>query len=237
MDLLLIPLHPKPATASMKLRRHWSLHVVFQLIGLALVLAIAWFASPILFPSSGRCIPTSGAGDWWLFVNLAGVLLALFAVRRLSRVGDFLRGRGRPSSETLILEEKFSYLVGACVLVAMGCCFLFTDVGMRMEDFQAPQTKGRLGAIRSALSIYYGDHEGIQYPATLNLLTVGGKYLSSLPVAQTRKHKNSNRVTFGSVPTDAGGWLYENDPESPKYGGLIVNCTHKDTKGNVWTTY
>src|SRR5450631_1427612 len=45
-------------------------------------------------------------------------------------------------------------------------------------------SKGNLGAIRSALSIYYGDMEGV-YPATIAGLTVAGKYLSVVPVAKT----------------------------------------------------
>ena|ERR1019366_8721012 len=44
-------------------------------------------------------------------------------------------------------------------------------------------TKGNLGAIRSALSIYYGDNEGI-YPADdLTSLTAGGRYLRRIPSA------------------------------------------------------
>src|SRR5206468_6229263 len=44
-------------------------------------------------------------------------------------------------------------------------------------------SKGNVGSIRSALSIYYGDMEG-QYPADMASLTVAGKYLSSVPSAK-----------------------------------------------------
>src|SRR3982751_371983 len=46
-------------------------------------------------------------------------------------------------------------------------------------------TKGNLGAIRSALSIYYGDTEGA-YPVTSDLsgLTLNSKYMTSVPVAK-----------------------------------------------------
>src|SRR5947199_9410501 len=44
-------------------------------------------------------------------------------------------------------------------------------------------SKGNLGALRSAMSIYYGDLEG-QYPATTDALTVGGKYLGQIPTAK-----------------------------------------------------
>src|SRR6516162_6609630 len=42
-------------------------------------------------------------------------------------------------------------------------------------------TKGNLGAVRSALSIYYGDLEG-NYPTDdLTQMTVSGKFLPELP--------------------------------------------------------
>jgi prepilin-type N-terminal cleavage/methylation domain-containing protein len=100
--------------------------------------------------------------------------------------------------------------------------------------------KGNLGAIRSAISIYYGDMEG-QYPATPEALTVGGKYMSVLPAAKAPNyHPDSAVVGLGSVIVninDAGGWAYDDEAASPTYGGLYVNCTHTDTKGSLWSRY
>src|SRR6266851_1041081 len=60
---------------------------------------------------------------------------------------------------------------------------------------QEGATKGNLGTIRSALSIYYGDSEG-WYPAiagTTNLatLTFGSRYLQTVPNANLPKTTNS----------------------------------------------
>src|SRR3954465_10374062 len=44
-------------------------------------------------------------------------------------------------------------------------------------------SKGNLGSIRSALSIYYGDMEG-QYPSDMASLTVAGKYLAAVPASK-----------------------------------------------------
>src|ERR1700757_3818100 len=45
-------------------------------------------------------------------------------------------------------------------------------------------SKGNLGAIRSALSIYYGDMEG-QFPSDLQYLTVNTKYLGQqMPISK-----------------------------------------------------
>ena len=99
------------------------------------------------------------------------------------------------------------------------------------------QTKGNLGAIRSALSIYYGDMEG-QYPAALEALTIGGKYLTALPVAKTPNyHPDSAAVNYSTAASDAGGWTYDNTLTDPNLGTVLVNCTHTDSKGAVWTSY
>src|SRR5438067_10870079 len=44
-------------------------------------------------------------------------------------------------------------------------------------------SKGNLGALRSAMSIYYGDMEGT-YPFSMTSLTIGGKYLTVVPPAK-----------------------------------------------------
>src|ERR1700740_1948561 len=60
-------------------------------------------------------------------------------------------------------------------------------------------SKGNLGAIRSALSIYYGDMEGV-YPAQIQGLTVAGKYLAAVPVAKTPSyHADASSETDGAA--------------------------------------
>src|ERR1035437_1697687 len=86
--------------------------------------------------------------------------------------------------------------------------------------------KGNLGALRSALTIYYGDMEG-QYPTQLAGMTVAGKYLSVLPVAKTPNyHADSSGELDGPLTTtsDVGGWVYNNTVGSVNNGGMLVNC-------------
>ena len=100
-------------------------------------------------------------------------------------------------------------------------------------------TKGNLGAIRSALSIYYGDMEGY-YPLNADTLTISGKYLSAVPKAKTPAyHPDAASFTNASVIADsaAGGWRYNNVTGDANYGTLWVNCTHTDSKSTVWTVY
>lgn len=100
-------------------------------------------------------------------------------------------------------------------------------------------TKGNLGAIRSALSIYYGDMEGY-YPLNLTAITTNGKYMSAIPKSKTPNyHPDTSGVVNNSVMADnsVGGWRYNNVTGDANYGTLWVNCTHTDTKGSGWTTY
>ncbi|MDD5629500.1 MAG: prepilin-type N-terminal cleavage/methylation domain-containing protein [Elusimicrobia bacterium] len=98
-------------------------------------------------------------------------------------------------------------------------------------------SKGNLGAIRSALSIYYGDMEG-QYPSLMTALTINGKYLSAIPVAKAPNwHPDSATANYGTATSDAGGWQYNNALGDANLGTVLVNCTHTDTKGSIWTAY
>jgi general secretion pathway protein G len=98
-------------------------------------------------------------------------------------------------------------------------------------------SKGNLGSIRGALSIYYGDLEG-QYPNDLASLTIAGKYLTSIPQSKAPNyHSDASTVTNQAGSNDAGGWTYNNVTGDANMGTLWVNCTHTDTKGSVWTTY
>ena len=113
---------------------------------------------------------------------------------------------------------------------------------------QEGATKGNLGTIRSALSIYYGDMEG-QYPQpiaandALSALTINSKYIAAIPMAKTPDyHPNSStELDYGPAPyippNDSGGWAYGAAISGPTSGTVIVNCTHTDTKGSDWTSY
>jgi prepilin-type N-terminal cleavage/methylation domain-containing protein len=98
-------------------------------------------------------------------------------------------------------------------------------------------SKGNLATLRSALSIYYGDMEG-QYPATLDSLTVAGKYLGAVPSAKAPNYpSDSAALTYQVSANDGSGWSYNNVYLNSNQGTVLVNCTHTDTKGTIWTVY
>lgn len=104
-------------------------------------------------------------------------------------------------------------------------------------------TKGSLGALRSAIAMYYGDHEG-NYPSAdiVKELTENGKYINEIPYAYCPPHhgKSNNIITKDfDKNKDKGGWAYKADDEEDGTGkvkGQIwVNCSCTDSKGNVWS--
>lgn len=103
-------------------------------------------------------------------------------------------------------------------------------------------TKGNLGALRSAIAIYYGDNEGI-YPYKLNKYsyTVDGKkipafiptYMDEIPTVKLRRtvpHKPTNTVVYGYK--DSGGWWYDR-----KSGKIRIDCGHKSLEGKRYYEY
>ena len=102
---------------------------------------------------------------------------------------------------------------------------------------QEGATKGNLGAIRTALSMYYEDM-GKNYPRDFNALTIGGNYMSVIPSTRLKAlHSPSSAVLQGKVSDDAGGWLYNNIVGDLNFGKIAVNCTHTDMRGAKWESY
>jgi prepilin-type N-terminal cleavage/methylation domain-containing protein len=99
-------------------------------------------------------------------------------------------------------------------------------------------TKGGLGAIRSALSIYYADNQGL-HPMVGTLasaLTTSGRYLDKMPfchIPLPGNHPATASVTDSAgVYTDLGDWMYFSSS-----GEVKVNCVHPDATGHVWTLW
>ena len=126
--------------------------------------------------------------------------------------------------------------------------FIETFTGLIRKSAEGA-SKGNLGAIRSALAIYYGDMEGA-YPSDLASLTVGGRYLSALPVAKIAPSRPDSSAVHTYDATvckgdevdpaklqDTGGWGYVADPKASCYGTVFINSTQKDPRGQQWALY
>jgi prepilin-type N-terminal cleavage/methylation domain-containing protein len=114
----------------------------------------------------------------------------------------------------------------------------FADMVIKSKE---AVVKGSLGALRSAITIYYADTEGV-FPRKMQLstaLSTGSKYLDRLPYAEVPRpgsHGNNNAEAL-SMDDFAGGsragvWYYLSSE-----GHVVVNCTHTDTKGSTWSVW
>ena len=109
-------------------------------------------------------------------------------------------------------------------------------------------TKGNLGAIRSAMSIYYGEIEG-WYPVSnpgVILTMEAGKYLKEIPSCYAPPYHSKNAafdVDATSITDDDGGgaWGYSENRAptgaEKSWGDVWVNCTHTDSKATSWSFY
>ena len=90
------------------------------------------------------------------------------------------------------------------------------------------ETKVELSILRNAIHSYY-EQNGGNYPASLDDKKFVGKYLDKVqPVKLGKYHHETNEVKINGGLDDFGGWYYDSET-----GEIKVNCTHKDTKGQV----
>ncbi|MBI3299226.1 MAG: type II secretion system protein [Elusimicrobia bacterium] len=160
----------------------------------------------------------------------------------------------KQSGFTLIELMIVVAIIGVLAAVAVP---KFADL---VRKSQEGSVKGNMGAIRSALSIYYSDMEG-NFPADdLSSLTVNGKYLTKIPKARAPGyHAESDIVCVGllmgppcrlglGAPSGYDGslgglWVYWETETAPLMGTVRhkgdfwLSCQHTDSKGTVWTAY
>ena len=98
---------------------------------------------------------------------------------------------------------------------------------------------GKLGALRSAISIYYADNEG-RFPQQVDLRLLNGKYMEEIPrisIPTVPAHAFNNFSTMDPI----GDWFdYAYNYNAPNLSGnckVNIHCTHTDSKGTTWSLY
>jgi len=107
-------------------------------------------------------------------------------------------------------------------------------------------TKGNLGAVRSALSIYYGEQDG-KYPTSATglgdtLTMQNGKYIKAMPVAYCAGYTDKTSHVTAATSTGTGtlgDWAYNETigASGSAVGDFWVDLKWTDSKGTNWDAY
>lgn len=144
---------------------------------------------------------------------------------------------GKDRAFTLIELMIVVAIIGILAAVAIP---RFADM---LEKAREGATKGNIGAIKSAIAIYYGDNSGV-WPDSITA-PYFSNYLDRIPpvkVTHPKKlggHTLSGTATVVSVVTASGvftdttdGWKYNSSD-----GNVWVNNSQTDTMGTVYYMY
>ena len=145
------------------------------------------------------------------------------------------------------LKQKGFTLIELMIVVAIIgilAAIAIPRFAQMLEKSREGSTKGDLGSLKSAASIYYGDTQG-SWPTTLQSFSTYAfsKYLDTIQSvkvtgaftagASSPAGSRVSMTTASSVPTGSGtGWMYDSN-----FGSVYVNSTVKDSKGIPYSFY
>jgi len=145
-----------------------------------------------------------------------------------------------------LMEEGFTLIELMIVVAIIGilAAIAIPRFASMLEKSREGSTKGNLGGIKSAASIYYGDTEG-RWPTTLDSSTdyAFSRYLGNIPPvkvtaafitgAPSPAGAFITMTTGTGVPTAGDtGWLYDSN-----FGNAYVNSTVLDSKAIPYSFY
>lgn len=119
-------------------------------------------------------------------------------------------------------------------IIGVLCLIALPKFGLMIRKSNEAATRGHMGSVRSAISIYYSGNEGL-YPSDLSpFLTPGGPYaMATPPLIYTAEHGTNGVIEAYTAPdpyADTGHWGYISSN-----GVFWTVCFHKDVAGKVWS--
>lgn len=129
------------------------------------------------------------------------------------------------------MRKRFAFIAMLAALAAAGWLALWLRGGM-----EAPEAVRRLSALRLSAELYRQEHKRL--PAAF-ADTVRAGTLEAAPYLKLPGHFRRGEVK--DVPafriSDSGGWAYVNDPKSPDFGLVYMDCSHRDERGRYWSEF
>lgn len=94
----------------------------------------------------------------------------------------------------------------------------------------------KLSGLRMAVILFKLEKK--RYPADFKEVLINGN-LEAIPEIKLNMHVH--RKTIKQVDEikykDTGTWVYVNNPKSPNFGTVFIDCVHKDPKGRYWSWF
>ncbi len=119
-------------------------------------------------------------------------------------------------------------VISAAAVLAAGR-YVYSGMG-------AAEVLRKLSGMRLSTELFRQGHGRLPY-SFAETLRAGS--LEEVPRLKLRWHpaRSSVRDTPSMSIRDTGAWAYVNDPASPQYGLLYIDCAHRDEKGRFWSEF
>src|SRR5262245_752638 len=159
--------------------------------------------------------------------------------RSLPEVRTMKKNRKKEQGFTLIELMIVVAIIGILAALAL------PKFASLVEKSREAATKGNLNSMRSAISIYYGDTEGV-YPQEIYTTSayIFSKYLETIPpvkathsgigigISESPSGTSCLQTTDENISVTGTGWRY-----NVAQGHLFVNSSATDSKNSSYSTY